>query len=299
MSEEDIISQKRYGKIDSGTLFDSNISKTSKLLYAVLRVFAGGKDYCFPKIKLLAKAMSVSRQTIHVSLSELSAKKIIKIDSYFNKKTFAKQNRYVFFKSQEDFTCDSKDSLIESEKQDIVSKASVTSVSRRQDIVCKNSVTPIRKTNIGRQTRKINKGRQTPSEPPLNLFGGNLNFKSNKKSKELFVVNYYNKIFNKKIKLTSDREKKIKQVLKDFSVKEFLYAIHGLADKEINDWLKKQDGVKLEHKIGIKRLIDKDKRDDNLDNFSQFRFRKKIKKTETLSEAEKFEQDLMGAHRAN
>lgn len=79
------------------------------------------------------------------------------------------------------------------------------------------------------------------------------------KADALRVIEKYNSVFNKNIKLTSTRFTKIKSTLKDHSLDTLLAAIEGMK----NDGWSQKTG-----RIQIERLIDPGKRDRNIDEFA-------------------------------
>lgn len=108
---------------------------------------------------------------------------------------------------------------------------------------------------------------------------------------ESIVLAHYNKVFNRKLEITTKRTKLIRTTVKERGLKKLLYAIYGLAN---DPWIKKEDMIDIEHKIGLKRLIDPGKRDDNIDKFSYFPFRKKYMPPKNeMTEAERFEAEVM------
>ena len=84
----------------------------------------------------------------------------------------------------------------------------------------------------------------------------------------VFLVKYYNKKSGKKIKLTTSRKTKFNVVLKDYSIREMIYAINGLV---VDPW-----GIENGN-ISIERILDSGKRDKNIEKFGMFRFRNSSK----------------------
>lgn len=110
---------------------------------------------------------------------------------------------------------------------------------------------------------------QVASEPSSHTKETNINklYKINK-----LVIDQFNKITNSKITLTERRGKNIQKTISEHSLKKLIYSIHNIS----------RDSWSIENKqVRIERLIERDKRDSNIDKFGHFPFRKRVvKKTD-------------------
>jgi phage replication O-like protein O len=83
-----------------------------------------------------------------------------------------------------------------------------------------------------------------------------------------FVVEYFNKISGKKIKLSKQRARHINATLESVSLKELCYSIHNLIRDK---WSIEKGQIRLD------RLINPGKRDRNLESFSHYPFNRIVK----------------------
>lgn len=111
--------------------------------------------------------------------------------------------------------------------------------------------------------------RATPAKTPAN-------------TDAVAVVDHYNNVFKKRIKLTSPRLTKIRATLKDYTVEQVNNAISGMANDE---WTKKTGRTEIE------RIIESDKRDANIEKFGGLKTRPKY---DFEIENEKFIEKMRG-----
>lgn len=249
MSEQPKKSFKRmpkggYGIVQRPIMKDASLSIAAKGFYGILCSYTGDENYCFPSVAQLMQDTGLSKPTVIGYLQELEDYGVIVKSPLYPENPLKRNNKYEVLLI--DYSLDSKDSLPCKVKPALPSRSSQLNLGGKAGFTRINNI-------------------------------NNNNKKKNKRSRAQFALSYYNKVHNRKLRLTKIRKSRIDSVLKDWEIKEFLYSIHGLLDENTNTWLKKNDGASLENKTGLKRIIDPKKRDDNIEEFSRFRFKKKYK----------------------